>query len=68
VADGAILESRPKLALPELAGKRVASVGNQERIIAGRRKTRSPEPEEDEIPHLQIILTRLDWGQSKFVR
>jgi hypothetical protein len=60
VADGAILESRAKLALPELAGKRVASVGHQEGIIAGLGKPRGPEPEEDEIPPLQIILARLD--------
>ncbi len=60
VADGAILESRAKLALPELAGERVVSVGHQEGIIAGRGKTRGSEPEEDEIPQLQIILTQLD--------
>jgi len=60
VADRAILESRAKLALPELAGKRVVSVGHQEGIIAGRGKTRGSEPEKDEIPQLQIILTPLD--------
>jgi len=60
VADGAILESRAKLTLPELAGERVASVGHQEGIFKGRGKTRGPESDEDEIPQLQIILARLD--------
>jgi len=60
VANGAILESPAKLALPELAGERVASVGHQEGIIVGRGETRGPESEEDEIPQLQIILARLD--------
>ena len=50
VADRAILESHAKLALPELTGKRVLSVGNQEGIIAGSGKTRGPEPVEDEVP------------------
>ena len=68
VADRAILESRAKLALPELTGERVSSVGNQEGIIMGRGKTRGPEPEKDEIPRLEIIIARLDGGQSKLVR
>jgi len=60
VADGAILESRAKLALPELAGEKVANVGHQEGIIASHGEARGPEPEEDEIPQLQIILAQLD--------
>ncbi len=68
VVDRAILESRAKLALPELNGERVPSVGNQEGIIAGRGKIRGPEPVKDEVPQLEIILTRLDWGKSKLVR
>ena len=68
VADRAILESRAKFALPELTGERVPSAGNQEGIIAGRGTSRGAEPVEDEVPRLEIILARLDWGKSKFVR
>jgi hypothetical protein len=68
VADRANLESRTKLALPELAGERVSGVCNQEGIFAGRGKTRGLEPEKDEILQLEIILTQLDVGQSKLVR
>ena len=67
VADRAILESRAKLALLELTGFRVPSVSNQEGMIAGRGKTRGPEPEKNEILPLEIILARLDGGQSKLV-
>ena len=67
VADGAILQGRAKLAFPELAGKGVARVSHQERIIASRGETGRPEPEEDEIPQLQIVLARLNGRQSKFV-
>ena len=46
----AVLEGHAELALPELTGERVPSVGDQEQILAGSGETRRPEPEEEEVP------------------
>jgi hypothetical protein len=65
---GAILDSRPKLTLPILAGESVPCVRQKELIRTGRRKTRGAKPEQEDVACLKVVGSRFDGGKSEAVR
>ena len=51
-----ILNCRPKLTLPKLAGQSVPSVRQKELIQTSRRETRGAKPEQEDVMCLKVII------------
>ena len=55
-ASQTIFQGRPKLTLPKLAGKSIPRVREKQIVRTGRGEAVGPEPEQEDVPLLKIIL------------
>ena len=55
-ASRAILQGRPKLTLPKLAGKSIPRVREKQIVQTGSGEAVGLEPEQEDVPLLKIIL------------
>ena len=63
-----ILNGRPKLTLPKLAGQGVPSISQEQVVGASRRESRRTEPEHENIARLMVVVGRLDRRQGEALR
>jgi hypothetical protein len=66
-ASRTILQGRPKLTLPKLAGKSIPRVHEKQIIRTGRGEAVGTEPEQEDILLLKIIIPRLDRSQGETI-